>query len=62
MPVPPIARKRVCPNCGSREVQRVRRRGLYVRVVCFIRRVRPFHCSDCDDLFLAPYRSKSKEK
>jgi rubredoxin len=59
MPLPPIARERVCPNCGSRGVQRVRRRGLYVRVVCLIWGVRPFRCNSCDHLFLAPYGRKS---
>ena len=59
MPLPPIARKRVCPHCGGKRVQRVRRRGLYLRVVCLIWGVRPFRCSSCDQLFLAPYVSKS---
>jgi hypothetical protein len=59
MPLPPIARKRVCPTCGSKGVQRARRRGLYVRVVCLILGLRPFRCSACDHLFLAPCRSKS---
>jgi len=30
-----------------------------MRVVCLIRGVRPFRCTACDHLFLAPYRSKS---
>jgi len=59
MLVPPIARKRVCPKCGSKEVHRERRRGLYVRVVCLIFGVRPFRCNYCDHLFLAPYLHKS---
>jgi rubredoxin len=59
MPLPPIARKRVCPRCGSKEVHRERRRGLYVRLVCLVWGVRPFRCSSCDLLFLAPHRSKT---
>jgi len=58
MALPPIARKRVCRNCGSKGVQRARRRGIYVRVVCLIRRVRPFRCNSGDHLFLAPYISQ----
>lgn len=59
MRVPPIARQRVCPKCGSKEVHRERRRGFYVRAACLVCRVRPFRCNYCDHLFLAPYVSKS---
>ena len=59
MLVPPIAPKRVCPRCGSKEVRRERRRGLYVRLVCLVWGVRPFRCSACDRLFLAPHRPKT---
>jgi len=59
MPLPPIARQRVCPKCGSKEVHRERRRGFYVRVVCLIWGVRPFRCGACDHLFLAPYVPRS---
>lgn len=59
MLVPPVARMRVCPKCGGKDVRRERRRGLYIRVVCWIRDVRPFRCSACDQLFLAPYVRKS---
>jgi len=59
MLVPPVARKRVCPKCGSKEVHRERRRGLYIKAVCFVFRVRPFRCNPCDKLFLAPHKSKT---
>jgi rubredoxin len=59
MPVPSIARKRVCPKCGSKEVRRERRRGFYIKAVCFLFRVRPFRCSACDQLFLARSGSKT---
>lgn len=49
----PIARERVCPNCGNKGVQRTRRQGLYERLVCLIRNVRPFRCDSCEHLFLA---------
>ena len=57
MLLPPIARERICPNCGSKGRQRVRRRGLYVRVVSLMRGLRPFRRNSCDHLFLAPYIS-----
>jgi len=59
MLMPPITRKRVCPKCGGKEVRRERRRGMYIKAVCFVFRVRPFRCSACDQLFLAPYISKT---
>jgi hypothetical protein len=59
MALPPIARKRVCPKCGSTEVRRERRRGIYIKAVCFVCGVRPFRCGACDHLFLARHVSKS---
>jgi rubredoxin len=59
MPLPSITRKRVCPKCGSKEVRRERRRGLYVRLVCLVWGVRAFRCSSCDQLFLARSGSKT---
>jgi hypothetical protein len=60
MALPAITRKRVCPKCGSNKVARERRRGLYVRAVCFVFRVRPFRCNSCDQLFLAPHVRKTE--
>jgi ribosomal protein L37AE/L43A len=54
MHLPPVSSKRICPHCGSKSVQRTRRRGLYIRVVSLILNVRPFRCESCDYLFLAP--------
>jgi len=59
MPMLWIARKRVCPKCGNQEVRRERRRGIYIKVVCFVFRVRPFRCRACDYLFLAPHKSET---
>jgi len=61
MQTPPVSNKRICPHCGSKAVQRTRRQGLYIRLVCFIRNVRPFRCDSCDHLFLAPAYRRPEE-
>ncbi len=54
-----ISKARTCPECKSKDVYRVKRTGLSLRMVCRIVNLRPYWCSACDTFFLAPKHSKS---
>jgi hypothetical protein len=54
MHIPVITKSRICPECHSDAVYRIRRRNLYARVASIVFNVRPHWCSACDTLFLAP--------
>lgn len=53
-----ITRKPGCPECGGSEEYRVKREGIYVKVVSAILNVRPHYCPYCDVFFFAPRHSK----
>jgi len=38
-----------CPNCGSPNLARSHRKGIYERVLNSIFQVRPYRCMSCDD-------------
>jgi DNA-directed RNA polymerase subunit RPC12/RpoP len=36
-----------CPRCGNRRVERLCRKGLFIKIYCFVLNVRPYFCDDC---------------
>jgi hypothetical protein len=56
-----ITRKRGCPECGGSDEYRVRREGMYVKVVSAILNVRPHYCPSCDVYFFAPRHSQQAQ-
>lgn len=53
-----ISKKRICPECRSTEVFRVRRTGVALRLICNVTNLRPHWCSNCDTFFLAPRQDR----
>lgn len=38
----------VCPSCGSSELSRSHRKGLYEYLLCTVFHVKPYRCLKCD--------------
>jgi hypothetical protein len=53
-----ISKKRICPECQSTEVFRVRRTGVALKLLCNVTNLRPHRCSNCDTFFLAPRQER----
>jgi hypothetical protein len=49
-----ISRERICPECKSSDVYRLKRTGFSLRVLCRILNLRPHWCAECDAFFLGP--------
>jgi len=56
-----ITKEHTCPHCKSADVYRIKRRGLTIRAVCNVFRVRPHWCANCDAFFLAPKQPKEAQ-
>jgi len=41
----------MCPKCGSKIIERVKRQDLLERLVSFLRSKRVYQCLDCDYRF-----------
>ena len=56
-----ISRKRICPECQSTEVFRVRRTGMALKLICNVTNLRPHWCPECDTFFLAPRQERGPQ-
>jgi hypothetical protein len=55
-----ITRKPGCPECRRPEDYRVKREGVYAKLVSAVFNVRPHYCPNCDIYFFAPRHSKAE--
>jgi len=52
-----MTRNKTCPSCGGMESYRIKREGVFVKLVCGLMNVRPHYCPTCDVYYFGPRHS-----